>query len=115
MQQDKKLMKQEQKRLKQETKLLKQEEQQAKKSQKIQKEQLLLQRKQSKLEAKQYKKMAKCPKCKSTSLSAHKKGYGIGKGVIGASVVGGLGLVAGNINARKVKVTSMNCGKRFKP
>lgn len=56
-----------------------------------------------------------CPRCKSTSLSAQKKGFGIGKAVIGASLTGSaLGLVGGNIGSRKINVTCLNCGKRFK-
>ncbi|NMU16459.1 hypothetical protein HGQ82_08820 [Clostridioides difficile] len=62
---------------------------------------------------KQDKKTARCPKCGSTSLSAHKKGFGIGKAVVGAWAVGGIGLVAGNANAKKVRVTCLKCGKQF--
>lgn len=63
---------------------------------------------------KQMEKVAKCPKCGSTSLSANKKGFGIGKAVVGAYVAGPIGLVAGNIHAKKVWVTCLKCGKRFK-
>ena len=63
----------------------------------------------------QYDAMMKCPRCGSTSLSGNKKGYGIGKGVVGAMVVGPLGLMAGNIGSGKVKVTCMQCGYKFKP
>lgn len=59
--------------------------------------------------------VACCPRCGSTSITANTKGYGIGKGVIGAAVVGPLGLVAGNIGRHKVLVTCLNCGHRFKP
>lgn len=58
--------------------------------------------------------VACCPKCGSTSLSANKKGFGIGKAVLGASIAGNLGLMAGNINAKKVWVTCLNCGHRWK-
>lgn len=55
-----------------------------------------------------------CPKCHSTHLSANKKGFGIGKAIVGASVTGSLlGLTAGNINAKKVRITCMNCGYEF--
>lgn len=54
-----------------------------------------------------------CPKCHSTSLSANKKGFGVGKAVIGASVAGPLGLVAGNLGSQKVKVTCLKCGHQF--
>ncbi|WP_235777760.1 TM2 domain-containing protein [Clostridium culturomicium] len=59
--------------------------------------------------------LACCPYCGSTSITAHKKGYGVGKAVVGASVAGGLGLMAGNIGAKKVNITCLNCGKQFKP
>jgi len=56
-----------------------------------------------------------CPKCGSTSLSAHKKGFGIGKAFIGATLLGGIGLIAGNIGSKKLKVTCLNCGHLFCP
>lgn len=74
---------------------------------KAQQDQLLLQQQ-------QYSSMAKCPRCGSTSLSGNKKGFGIGKAVVGAALVGPLGLVAGNIGSKKVLVTCLNCGKKFK-
>ena len=59
---------------------------------------------------------AYCPKCGSTSLTANKKGYGIGKGLIGAAVVANpIGLVAGNLGPQKVLVTCHNCGYQFQP
>lgn len=58
--------------------------------------------------------VACCPKCGSRSLSANKKGFGIGKAVVGAALTGGIGLVAGNIGAKKVWVTCLNCGHRWK-
>lgn len=58
--------------------------------------------------------VACCPKCGSTSLSSNKKGFGIGKAVVGATLTGGIGLVAGNIGAKKVWVTCLNCGHRWK-
>ena len=58
--------------------------------------------------------VACCPKCGSTSLSANKRGFGIGKAVVGAALTGGIGLVAGNIGAKKVWVTCLNCGHRWK-
>lgn len=56
-----------------------------------------------------------CPKCYSTSLTANKKGFGVGKAVVGAALTGGIGLVAGNINAKKVNITCLKCGYQFKP
>ena len=72
------------------------------------------QRQQLQLQQEQYDKMMKCPRCGSTSLSGNKKGYGIGKGIIGASLFGPLGLIAGNIGSGKVVITCMKCGYKFK-
>lgn len=55
----------------------------------------------------------KCPKCKSTSITADKKGFGVGKAVVGAAVAGPLGLVAGNIGSKKVRITCLNCGHQW--
>lgn len=57
--------------------------------------------------------IAYCPKCHSTSLSAHKKGFGVGKAVVGGALLGPIGLVAGNAGAKKVRVTCMKCGHQF--
>lgn len=72
------------------------------------------QQQQIKLQKRQYDSMLKCPRCGSTSLSGNKKGYGVGKGLIGAAVAGPFGLVAGNLGSKKVIVTCMNCGHKFK-
>lgn len=72
------------------------------------------QRQQFQLQQEQYDNMMKCPRCGSTSLSGNKKGYGIGKAVIGAKIFGPLGLIAGNIGSRKIIITCMNCGHKFK-
>lgn len=58
--------------------------------------------------------VACCPKCGSTSLSANKKGFGVGKAVIGAAIAGPIGLVGGNLGAKKLWVTCLNCGHRWK-
>lgn len=57
--------------------------------------------------------LAYCPKCLSTSLSSNKKGFGIGKAVVGAALTGGIGLMAGNIGAKKVRITCLKCGHQF--
>lgn len=57
--------------------------------------------------------VACCPKCGSTSLSSNKKGYGIGKGVIGGCLFGLIGLIFGNIGAKKIRVTCLNCGHQW--
>ena len=66
--------------------------------------------------------LAHCPKCGSTSLSGNKKGFGIGKAVIGGiggvatgGILGLVGLATGNIGAKKVRVTCLNCGHQYWP
>lgn len=54
-----------------------------------------------------------CPKCHSTSLTANKKGFGIGKAIIGAALAGPIGLVGGNIGARQIRITCLKCGYQF--
>lgn len=87
----------------------------------MQAKQLELQAQALQLQQQQLNSMARCPKCGSTSLTGQKKGYGIGKGVVGAAVgtaiagpFGLVGLAAGNMGARKVRITCMRCGHRFK-
>ena len=59
--------------------------------------------------------LACCPYCGSTSLTANKKGYGVGKGALGLWGFGLLGLGLGSLGSQKVKVTCLNCGRQFKP
>lgn len=66
------------------------------------------------LQQQQYSSIAKCPHCGSTSLFGNKKGFGIGKAVVGAALFGPLGLAAGSIGSKKVQVTCLKCGKKFK-
>lgn len=58
--------------------------------------------------------VACCPKCGSASLSANKKGFGVGKAAVGVFAVGVLGAAAGGIGSGKVVVTCLNCGHRWK-
>ncbi len=59
--------------------------------------------------------IACCPKCGSTSITANKKGVGIGKAAVGAVVAGPIGLLAGGIGKNKITCTCLNCGHKFKP
>lgn len=54
-----------------------------------------------------------CPKCQSTSLSANKKGFGVGKAIVGGLLAGPIGLLAGTFRSNKVRVTCLNCGNQF--
>ena len=58
---------------------------------------------------------AKCPRCNSTSLCADKKGFGFGKAIAGALLAGPIGLLAGGIGAKKMKIYCMSCGYEWKP
>lgn len=92
---------------------IKKEEQQ--KDLSVQEQLLETQRDLLEIEIKRDKNTAKCPKCGSISLSGNKKGFGIGKAIIGTVLLNNpIGAIAGNINAKKVWVTCLKCGKKFK-
>lgn len=57
----------------------------------------------------------KCPKCKSTQVSANKKGFSGTKAVAGAVLTGGVGLLAGTIGSNNIIITCLSCGNTFKP
>jgi len=57
----------------------------------------------------------KCPKCGSTQLQANTKGYGAGKALGGVLLTGGIGLLAGFVGSKKLKITCLRCGHRWKP
>jgi predicted RNA-binding Zn-ribbon protein involved in translation (DUF1610 family) len=57
----------------------------------------------------------RCPRCSSAQVSANKKGFG-GKGaVIGAVLLGPVGLLGGLMGSGKVKITCLKCGNEFSP
>lgn len=57
----------------------------------------------------------RCPKCGSTQLSANKKGFSLGKAVVGGIVLNPiLGAATGMIGKDKIIVTCLNCGRQFK-
>lgn len=56
-----------------------------------------------------------CPKCRSTQVTAQKQGFGLGKAAVGGVLTGGFGLLGGFIRSRKVYLTCLKCGHRFKP
>lgn len=61
----------------------------------------------------------KCPICDSHSIAsvAKKKGFGIGKALIGAALIGPVGLIGGAIGSQKTKVTCvcLKCGHEWNP
>lgn len=56
----------------------------------------------------------KCPKCRSEALSADKRGFSLGKAVVGGALTGGVGLLAGFHGAAKVNITCLECGHKWK-
>jgi hypothetical protein len=56
----------------------------------------------------------RCPNCKSTSFSANKAGFGLGKAVAGGAALGPARLLAGFFGSRKVYVTCLSCGHSWK-
>ncbi len=54
-----------------------------------------------------------CPKCLSTHIHSEQKGFSGGKALVGAVIAGPLGLLAGTIGSKKVKLTCQKCGYHF--
>ena len=57
----------------------------------------------------------RCPKCRSIYITANKKGFGLGKALVGGVLTGGVGLLVGFIGSGKVKCTCLKCGHEWKP
>ena len=66
------------------------------------------------MESVQDNNVARCPKCRSTSLTANKKGFSATKGVIGLAVSPLAGAVVGGAGRNKVIVTCLKCGHQWK-
>lgn len=56
-----------------------------------------------------------CPRCGSTQITANKKGFSLGKALVGSAVTLPLGAVTGMIGKNKILITCLSCGKQFKP
>lgn len=55
-----------------------------------------------------------CPKCSSSMISPHKKGFGLGKALLGLVITGPIGLLGGCIGANSITVTCLSCGYNWK-
>jgi DNA-directed RNA polymerase subunit RPC12/RpoP len=55
-----------------------------------------------------------CPVCCSKDLHSQQKGFSGGKALVGAVLTGGIGLLAGTIGSKKIRMTCLKCGARFK-
>lgn len=74
---------------------------------------LAKERRESEINELKAKKEVFCPKCLSTSVSANKNGFGLGKAALGGIALGPVGLLAGMIGSKKIKLTCLNCGNQF--
>ena len=55
--------------------------------------------------------IVKCPKCKSTQLTAGNKGFGLGKAVVGGILLANpVGLLGGFIGSKKLMISCLKCG-----
>lgn len=54
-----------------------------------------------------------CPFCGGTNLITNQKGFGAGKALTGAVLTGGIGLLAGFIGSKDIKVTCLQCHETF--
>lgn len=57
----------------------------------------------------------RCSKCKSTQVTATKKGFSLGKAVTGAVLTGGVGILGGFWGSNQIMLTCLQCGHRWKP
>lgn len=57
----------------------------------------------------------KCPKCRSTQITASKKGFGVGKAAAGAVLLGPLGLAGGMIGSNQLLLSCLKCGHQWEP
>jgi uncharacterized OB-fold protein len=58
--------------------------------------------------------IAYCPKCGSISVQPMKKGFSIGKAVVGGVLTGGIGLLAGTIGSKNIEMYCLKCGHKYK-
>lgn len=57
--------------------------------------------------------IAYCPKCLSTSVQPLKKGFGVGKAIVGGALLGPIGLLGGAIGKNKIELHCVKCGHKF--
>lgn len=54
-----------------------------------------------------------CPKCHGHHVHIDKQGYGLKKGVIGAVLLGPIGLIAGKHKSNSLRFTCLDCGHQW--
>ena len=61
----------------------------------------------------EYTEELRCPKCNSNLLSSNTKGFSLTKALGGAFLTGGIGLLAGFIGSKKIRISCLKCGNQF--
>lgn len=59
--------------------------------------------------------IAYCPKCASTDIATNKRGFSIGKAIVGSMFSLGTGFLAGAVGSNKIQCTCLKCGHTWKP
>lgn len=54
-----------------------------------------------------------CPRCQSSRVTAGKKGFGIGKAVVGSLLLGPVGLLGGFIGSKNLEFLCLDCNQRW--
>ena len=54
-----------------------------------------------------------CPSCHSTQVTAGKKGFGIGKALVGGVLLGPVGILAGFIGSKNMEFACLSCRERW--
>lgn len=60
-------------------------------------------------------KVAKCPKCGSTSITTTNKKLSVGRAVVGGMIAGPVGFGVGAVTSKKIMNVCMSCGHKWKP
>lgn len=55
-----------------------------------------------------------CPKCGSNQIVAGKRGFSLGKAIVGSAFTLGVGAVAGLAGKNKIVINCLNCGHKWK-
>lgn len=55
-----------------------------------------------------------CPKCHSKELHSEHQGFSGGKALAGTVLTGGIGILAGTIGSKEVRIICLKCGHHFK-
>ena len=55
----------------------------------------------------------KCSNCHSIHITIQKKGFGLGKAVVGDLLVGPIGLIGGSIGSKDTQYVCLSCGNKW--